>query len=66
MDLWKFLFASLSLVACCLAADQDILTILNQQTGISDFVTLLSRNTDLVNILNQGAFSRKPPNQQVK
>jgi hypothetical protein len=65
MDLWRVLLASFSLAVGCLAADQDILTILAQQTGISDFVTLLSQNTDLVDILNQGSFSRKTRPQQL-
>jgi hypothetical protein len=61
MDLWKLFWASLNLLASCLAADQDILTILNQQTGVSDFVALLSQNTDLVDVLNRGTFSCKRP-----
>ena len=57
MKLSRVAFATFSLVACCLAADQDVLTILQQQSGISTFIALLEQYTDLVDILNQGTFS---------
>ncbi len=58
MKLHRVAFATLSIVACCLAADQDILTILKQQSDISTFVGILEQFQDLIDILNQGTFSR--------
>ncbi|EXJ67682.1 uncharacterized protein A1O5_09028 [Cladophialophora psammophila CBS 110553] len=57
MKLSRITFATLSFASCGLAADQDVLTILKQQTGISTFIGLLEQFTDLVNTLNQGTFS---------
>ncbi|KIW93818.1 uncharacterized protein Z519_05133 [Cladophialophora bantiana CBS 173.52] len=57
MKLSRITFATLGFASCCLAADQDVLTILKQQTGISTFIGLLEQFTDLVNTLNQGTFS---------
>jgi len=57
MLLFKVAFAALTFVSCCLAADQDILTILKQQTGISTFLGYLEDLPDLVAILNAGTFS---------
>lgn len=57
MLLFKVAFAVFNLAICCLAADQDILTILKQQKGISTFTGFLDQLPDLVDILNQGIFS---------
>lgn len=57
MLLHSILLATLTLVGCCFAADQDILTILKQQNDITTFVGLLEQFPDLVEVLNQGAFS---------
>lgn len=57
MSLCTVVFAILTLVVCCLAADQDILSILKQQNGISTFTGLLEQFPDLIAILNQGTFS---------
>ncbi|KEF52441.1 uncharacterized protein A1O9_11682 [Exophiala aquamarina CBS 119918] len=57
MLLFEIAFALVHLLSCCLAADQDILTILKQQTGISTFTGFLEQLPDLVEILNQGTFS---------
>ncbi|KAH0839137.1 hypothetical protein AYO21_04730 [Fonsecaea monophora] len=64
MMLLRVAYATLSLVACCFAASQDVLTILQQQSGISTFVGLLEQFTDLVDTLNQGTFSVLIPNDQ--
>ncbi|OAP56428.1 hypothetical protein AYL99_09607 [Fonsecaea erecta] len=64
MKLFRVALATLGLVCYCFAADQDILTILGQQSGISTFVGLLEQFTDLVNILNQGTFSVLIPNDK--
>ncbi|OCT47219.1 beta-Ig-H3/fasciclin [Cladophialophora carrionii] len=64
MKLYSTIFATLSVIACCLAADQDILTILKQQNDISTFIALLEQFDDLVDILNQGTFSVLIPNDQ--
>ncbi|KIW66132.1 hypothetical protein, variant [Phialophora macrospora] len=64
MKLYCIVFATFSIIACCLAADQDVLTILKQQNGISTFVALLEQFDDLVDILNQGTFSVLVPNDQ--
>jgi hypothetical protein len=53
-------FAILSLVATAFAGDQDILTVLAEQSGITTFTQLLSPFTDLVNQLNQGPFTGMP------
>lgn len=50
-------FAITNVVIGCLAADQDILTILKQQNGISTFTGLLEQLPGVVDILNQGVFS---------
>ena len=50
-------FATAILLAGCWAADQDILTILNQQSGVSTFISLLEQFPNVTNILNQGTFS---------
>ncbi|KIX03418.1 uncharacterized protein Z518_06970 [Rhinocladiella mackenziei CBS 650.93] len=52
------------LIVHCLAADQDILTILSQQTDIATFTGILEKFPDLVDILNQGTFSLLVPNDQ--
>ncbi len=52
-------FAFLSFIVGCFAADQDILTILNQQSGVSTFISLLEQFPDLVDTLNGGSFSGK-------
>lgn len=57
MLLFKVAFAVVNFVSCCLAADQDILTILKQQAGISTFTGYLEQLPDVVDILNQGTFS---------
>lgn len=57
MRLCRLGFAAISLVASCWAADQDVLTILEQQSDISTFVGLLQQFPDLVDILNGGTFS---------
>jgi hypothetical protein len=57
MSLYTVVYAILTLVVCCLAADQDILTILKQQNGISTFTGLLEQFPDLISVLNHGAFS---------
>jgi hypothetical protein len=49
--------AILTVVVCCLAADQDILTILKRQNGISTFTGLLEPFPDLIAILNQETCS---------
>ena len=59
MRLKRVVFAISSLVVCSLAADQDILTILKQQDGISTFTAMLEQFQDLVDILNQDTFSGK-------
>ncbi|KIX99739.1 uncharacterized protein Z520_04375 [Fonsecaea multimorphosa CBS 102226] len=64
MKLYRIAFATLSFVSWGFAADQDILTILQQQTGISTFIGLLEQFSDLVNVLNQGTFSVLIPNDQ--
>lgn len=50
--IFALLFAGL-----CYAADQDILTILGQQTGISTFIKHLEAFPDLVQTLNNGTFT---------
>ncbi|EXJ57505.1 hypothetical protein A1O7_07853 [Cladophialophora yegresii CBS 114405] len=57
MKLYSTIFATFNVIACCFAADQDILTILKQQNDISTFITLLEQFDDLVDLLNQGTFS---------
>nr|KAK5435810.1 hypothetical protein LTR18_009812 [Exophiala xenobiotica] len=57
-------FACLTIIVGCFAADQDILTILNQQSGISTFISLLEQFTDLIDTLNGGSFSVLAPNDQ--
>lgn len=57
MRLYRLGFATIGLVARCWAADQDVLTILEQQSGISTFVGLLEQFPDLVDTLNGGTFS---------
>jgi hypothetical protein len=57
MKLYSIAFATFGVIACCLAADQDVLTILKQQNDISTFIGLLEQFDDLVDILNQGTFS---------
>lgn len=57
MLLFKIAFALANAVICCLAADQDILTILKQQSGISTFTGLLEQLPDVVDVLNKGTFS---------
>jgi hypothetical protein len=57
MKLRTVVFATASLVACCHAADQDILTILGQQSGIQTFINLLEGINGAVDVLNQGTFS---------
>jgi hypothetical protein len=52
-------FAYLTFIVGCFAADQDILTILNQQSAISTFISLLEQFTDLIDTLNGGSFSGK-------
>lgn len=64
MKLFGVVLATLSLVAYCFAADQDVLTILQQQSGISTFIGLLEQFTDLIDLLNQGSFSVLVPNNQ--
>jgi hypothetical protein len=46
-----------SLIATCHCASQDIITILNQQSGISTFTSLLTQFTDLTELLDQGPFT---------
>lgn len=46
------LFAGLS--SC---ADQDVLTILRQQTGISTFIRNLEAHPDLIDTLNNGTYT---------
>ncbi|KAJ9610736.1 hypothetical protein H2200_005513 [Cladophialophora chaetospira] len=64
MKLYRVVFATLSVVGFCLAADQDVLTILKQQSDISTFIGILEQFDDLVNILNQGTFSVLVPNNE--
>lgn len=46
-----------TLIVGCFAADQDIITILNQQSGISTFIGLLQGFPKLIDTLNGGTFS---------
>lgn len=57
MLLFRIAFALANAVIGCLAADQDILTILKQQNGISTFTGLLEQLPDVVDVLNKGTFS---------
>ncbi len=57
----RIALATLAWALCCLAANQDILTILNQQTGISTFTGLLEQFPALVDTLNGGTFSGRTP-----
>jgi hypothetical protein len=57
MLLFQIVFTITVFVISCLAADQDILTILKQQNGISTFTGFLEQLPDVVEILNQGIFS---------
>ena len=41
-----------------LCADQDILTILQQQDNLSTFTAFVQQNQDIVDILNNGTFTR--------
>lgn len=41
----------------CLCADQDIITILEAQSGLSSFIEYLKSYPDLVDIINEGAFT---------
>lgn len=41
-----------------LCADQDILTILQQQDNLSTFTAYVQQNQDIVDILNNGTFTR--------
>ncbi|EXJ82817.1 hypothetical protein A1O3_06632 [Capronia epimyces CBS 606.96] len=61
MSYWRIAGVVLTVAACCLAADQDILTILRQQRGIASFIGFLEQYDDLVDILNQGTFSGTQP-----
>ncbi|KAK5048651.1 hypothetical protein LTR84_005742 [Exophiala bonariae] len=62
MLLFQPLLAITISVIGCLAADQDILTILRQQNGISTFTGFLEQLPDVVEILNGGIFSVLIPN----
>ncbi|EXJ87875.1 hypothetical protein A1O1_04802 [Capronia coronata CBS 617.96] len=64
MSNWWTYLAFLALAACGLTADQDVLTILRQQSGIGSFTGLLEQDGDLVDILNQGTFSVIVPDDQ--
>ncbi|ETN41438.1 uncharacterized protein HMPREF1541_03374 [Cyphellophora europaea CBS 101466] len=54
--LGPLLFAGL-----CYCADQDVLTILNQQAGISTFISHLESYPDLIDTLNNGTFTVLAP-----
>lgn len=44
--------------AClCLCADQDIITILEAQSGLSSFIGHLQSYPDLIDTINEGAFT---------
>ena len=60
MLLYRIAVAIFTFTVGCLAADQDVLTILKQQNGISTFVGLLEQFQDLIDILNNGPFSGRP------
>jgi len=57
MLLCRTAFAICALIVCCFAADQDVLTILKQQTSINTFIGFLEQFQDLVDVLNNGTFS---------
>lgn len=57
LSLYRFILATLAVASCGYAADQDILTILGQQSGISTFLGFLEQSPDLVVVLNEGTFS---------
>lgn len=44
-------------VRLCYGADQDVLTILGQETGISTFIKHLEAYPDLVDTLNDGTHT---------
>ncbi|KAI1629219.1 hypothetical protein EDD37DRAFT_644980 [Exophiala viscosa] len=64
MLLCRITWAIFALAAGSYAADQDILTILNQQTGISTFTGYLQQFPGLIDLLNNGTFSVLVPNDQ--
>ena len=47
----------LSLVILSHCANQDILTILGQQTGVDTFTGYLKQFPEIVNLLNSGTFT---------
>ncbi|KAK5035403.1 hypothetical protein LTS07_002840 [Exophiala sideris] len=57
MLLCNIAWAIFALAVGSYAADQDIITILNQQTGISTFIGYLQQFPDLIDLLNNGTFS---------
>ncbi|KIW18496.1 hypothetical protein PV08_02784 [Exophiala spinifera] len=59
-----FVFVVAALTVGCFAADQDIITILNQQSGISTFTSLLKGFPSLIETLNGGTFSVLAPNDE--
>jgi hypothetical protein len=46
-----------TLATLCWSADQDVLTILKQQSDIGLFTTYLELFPDIIDLLNQGIFT---------
>lgn len=66
MLFWEIALAIITLVSPGFAAGGlDILSILNQQNGISSFVALLQQFPDLIDTLNNGTFSGTNPTSSV-
>lgn len=59
-------FVVAALIVGSFGADQDIITILNQQSGISTFIGLLQGYPKLIDTLNAGTFSGKTCLQVVR
>ncbi|KAK6379424.1 hypothetical protein LTS17_006342 [Exophiala oligosperma] len=57
-------FVVAALIVGSFGADQDIITILNQQSGISTFIGLLQGYPKLIDTLNAGTFSVLVPNNE--
>ncbi|KIW46738.1 uncharacterized protein PV06_02384 [Exophiala oligosperma] len=57
-------FVVAALIVGSFGADQDIITILNQQSGISTFIGLLQGYPKLIDTLNAGTFSVLVPNDE--
>ena len=53
----RYLVFSLIALSSVHAADQDVLTILRQQSDLSTFTTLIEQYPDLVDMLNNGTFT---------